>query len=213
MYFTECKSESELHIRYRELSKELHPDVGGSSSDFQEMVAEHDVRLAELNQASAYGVGKPHDNNVGTQLQNAIVEALSSVPMNVACLSGWALIYIRDKVSLATMIAVYTTVTKITAQYAPACKVRLYINGGRTSPSKKSRPVGFAPTGYPFILTGNRILIGMEQEEFDRDYANNPFFGTGGSTRRLRHGVYQNYHVLLYRINKFTIDELLSWSD
>lgn len=48
MYFSNCHTAEECKARYRELSKKLHPDKGGSSSDFQQMQEEYEARLREL---------------------------------------------------------------------------------------------------------------------------------------------------------------------
>lgn len=39
-YFTNCKTQSDLKKRYRELCKKLHPDNGGNAAEFVEMQKE-----------------------------------------------------------------------------------------------------------------------------------------------------------------------------
>ena len=49
MYFENCHTADQCRARYRELAKQLHPDKqGGSSTAFQKMQAEYEVRLQEL---------------------------------------------------------------------------------------------------------------------------------------------------------------------
>lgn len=42
MYFDRCYTPDELKLRYRELSKLLHPDKGGNTAQFQDMQNEYE---------------------------------------------------------------------------------------------------------------------------------------------------------------------------
>lgn len=47
-YFNECYTPDELHAKYRQFSKKLHPDMGGNKSDFQDMQNEYEQRKINI---------------------------------------------------------------------------------------------------------------------------------------------------------------------
>jgi len=47
-YFENCNTADELKTRYRKLATELHPDKGGTSTDFAEMKNQYEQKLKEL---------------------------------------------------------------------------------------------------------------------------------------------------------------------
>lgn len=63
-YFDNYTTVDELKARYKELAKEMHPDAGGSTDDFRELVEEYSAKLEELTSVPLYlneeyiGLGK-----------------------------------------------------------------------------------------------------------------------------------------------------------
>jgi hypothetical protein len=56
MHFTHCHTAAECKAEYKRLAKELHPDKqGGSSAAFQQMQAEYEARLLELQKNARFG--------------------------------------------------------------------------------------------------------------------------------------------------------------
>lgn len=49
IYFKGIEDESQAKLRYRELAKQLHPDAGGTASDFQKMQEEYKAIVVQLN--------------------------------------------------------------------------------------------------------------------------------------------------------------------
>ncbi len=49
IYFKGIIDESQAKLRYRELAKQLHPDVGGTASEFQKMQEEYNSTLMHLH--------------------------------------------------------------------------------------------------------------------------------------------------------------------
>jgi len=52
-YFDHITDFTQAKQRYRQLVKEMHPDKGGSQSDFQEMQQEYQALLLQLNKKSS----------------------------------------------------------------------------------------------------------------------------------------------------------------
>lgn len=48
MYFDKHMTAEELHTRYKQLAKKLHPDIGGNESEFRQMQQEYEDRLNDL---------------------------------------------------------------------------------------------------------------------------------------------------------------------
>ena len=49
-YFTEITTPQQAKEKYRKLAKKMHPDVGGSPIEFQEMQMEYQTCILKLNQ-------------------------------------------------------------------------------------------------------------------------------------------------------------------
>lgn len=48
-YFKDCKTENETRTLYVSLAKILHPDIGGSTRDFQELQNQYEAKLKSLH--------------------------------------------------------------------------------------------------------------------------------------------------------------------
>ena len=53
-YFTDCTTTEEITARYKELVKELHPDMGGTTEDFQELQEEYEAALSDVRYKSPF---------------------------------------------------------------------------------------------------------------------------------------------------------------
>lgn len=53
-YFSDCTTEDQITARYKELVKELHPDMGGVLEDFQDMQAEYEQALSDVRYQSPF---------------------------------------------------------------------------------------------------------------------------------------------------------------
>lgn len=53
-YFENLSTEEEIQARYKELVKEMHPDRGGTTEDFQELQREYEEALEEVRYRSPF---------------------------------------------------------------------------------------------------------------------------------------------------------------
>jgi predicted ATPase len=71
MYFQNCHTAATCKTRYRQLAIQLHPDKqGGNTAAFQEMQAQYEARLRELQTKA------PTNSPEATELAKAILEIL-----------------------------------------------------------------------------------------------------------------------------------------
>jgi len=47
-YFTDCNEKEHLEQRYKNLAKELHPDMGGNIDEFTEMKRQYDIQRSRF---------------------------------------------------------------------------------------------------------------------------------------------------------------------
>ena len=48
MYFDDCDTIEECKSKYKELAKKMHPDVGGTKEEFQQLFDEYTDRLVDM---------------------------------------------------------------------------------------------------------------------------------------------------------------------
>ena len=71
-YFNDISDLDKAKLHYRNLAKQLHPDMGGTSGDFQEMQAEYKEFLLNMQQKSKVVTPSPNSTSEEKELINEL---------------------------------------------------------------------------------------------------------------------------------------------
>jgi len=71
-YFNDISDLVKAKLHYRNLAKQLHPDMGGTSGDFQEMQAEYKEFLLNMQQKSKVVTPSPNSTSEEKELINEL---------------------------------------------------------------------------------------------------------------------------------------------
>lgn len=82
-YFVNINTLEELKKKYKELAKKLHPDLGGSKEEFQELNNEYDLLLKNLKNKS----NKTNTNN--DKFKNIINELIKYNELTIEIIGSW----------------------------------------------------------------------------------------------------------------------------
>jgi len=85
-YFTEITTPQQAKERYRKLAKKMHPDVGGSPIEFQEMQKEYQICIFKLKKSFEKNevINNPPNNELLSELGKiALVLIDKQVPQTI----------------------------------------------------------------------------------------------------------------------------------
>ena len=94
MYFTNCKTAEELKKEYKKIARQLHPDNGGSTAQFQEMQAEFEsawnrLKDVHVNKDGEMYTSTKETEETASEFMDLINLLLSLIGIEIEICGSW----------------------------------------------------------------------------------------------------------------------------